>query len=381
MSLQRFVPLLALAACAPPDVGALQAAKLDLVDGGPATNTRFVEFVDGATDILRIALPTLEDEALSAAIIAAADRGVDVRVVTDIDESNDVGIVALSDAGVPLQLADDALTYFDFSFNLDFEYTSDLLKMSHAFALRNEAPMGRCCLEFLSANQAGDVGPGTRIVYQGLVEEIGEDMASEFTQVYGGTDASATNAFNAPMKSIADFRWSYGLSGHERVELWFGPQERPTKRIIDAVYGARSSIWIATEDTNEEGLARALQEKARDGFDVRIVLGAGFGTANNAQSRLLETDTPDVQKRFLPAGSDPIPTLVLVDLDDPEQGAQGMWTTMPIWSASRLYRGSVTPTDQLTDMHLWTLDAWEAPLTGDLVTLQQLYTDLEAKGE
>src|SRR5688572_24208770 len=126
---------LLLAACAAPDMdqsfSTVDVARPETVED---THDRFLDVIEAAEDELIVALPGLEQEPLAEAIVAAHDRGVDVRVVTDFDRAADPGVAVLQEGEVPLTLADDAIGYFDFSQGTDVAWTSDLVIMSHAFA-------------------------------------------------------------------------------------------------------------------------------------------------------------------------------------------------------------------------------------------------------
>ena len=95
-------------------------------------------------------------------------------------------------------------------------------------------------------------------------------------------------AFSNMQKSIADNRWLYRTQSSLDLEVWLGPQERLTKRIIDAVYGARSSVRVLTNDFANEGLTQALQAKAGHGFNVQVIVGPGMRGSNSALSRFFE---------------------------------------------------------------------------------------------
>ena len=60
------------------------------------------------------------------------------------------------------------------------------------------------------------------------------------------------------------------------MEIWLGPQERLIKRVTDAVYSSRSDVRILTNELADGGLAKALQAKSADGFDVQVVVGAAL---------------------------------------------------------------------------------------------------------
>lgn len=342
------------AACRPPEPEDLfNDVQLRVFDDEETAVEPFVAAIDDARDELRIAIPAGEDLALSEAILRAYASGVDIEVVTDFDLAASPGIAPLLAAGVPVTLADDGLGYFDFGQNADVLFPSVMTRMAHAYVIVDQQ-------RIVAASTIGAAASGTRVVLELRGEDLVEDLLAEHDQIFGGTDAVAVTSYDAPAKSIVDFRWRYGTPSDVDLEMWLGPQERVLKRVIDAVYSARSAVWILTDDFADEGLARALQTKARWGFDVEVVVGPRFRQSNPLVSRVLELGAPDVEKRQLRGAVDEpmvIPTIVLVDLPPDAENfrpySRAFVLNHDIYSAARMYRGTPTVTDQLIDSAMW----------------------------
>ena len=354
-------------ACSAPDTsGLFNKVDIQVVNGADATSTAFINLIDSAKDELAIALPLGTDTALTGSILDAHERGVEVALVLDYDNQDDEGFAALIDAGVPHKLADDGLSYFEFNFNDDVGWSSDKTIMSSAFAIADQK-------SFISSTTAGGTNTGHRVLISGTGEELVEDLWIEHNQLFGDADAVAVTAYDSPAKSIADNRWSYWLSTGPQLELWFGPQERITKRMIDAVYRAKSSVWVMTDDFANEGLAHALQSKAADDFEMKVIVGPQFGDSSSPLSRLLQQDTPDVWKRELSTGR--VPTVVFVDIEPARDGrmypAQIFVASHDLYSSARYYRADEVVTDQLVDGTLWVLNdpTHLSQERADLVTL------------
>jgi hypothetical protein len=165
------------------------------------------------------------------------------------------------------------------------------------------------------------------------------------------------------------------------MQAYFGPQERLVKRITDAVYRARASVFILTGDLADEGLTRALQSKAENGFSAKVVVGSAFGSNAPAISDTFATQTPDVLKYVSPA-SDTVPTVVLVDYELDRNGNRSsapmaFVLSHDLLSASRLYYSTTIPTDQLIDGTLLVLEDPGQPSGPmlDLLELIQTYRD------
>ncbi len=369
--------LLVAAGCQAPDPQELfNGLDVDVVDDAEAAEQRFMEAITSASDSLHVALPDGDNADLIDAISDAWSSGLEVELIVDYDQREDPGIVALMEAGADVALANDGLAYFEFVLNEDVSWSSDETVMSHAYVITDRQRL-------LAATTAGHLRTGPRILMEFRGEDLIEDYLTEHNQIYGGLDATAVTAFDAPAKSIADFRWRYGTDSETDLELWFGPQERLTKRVIDAVYSARSAVWILTDEFANDGLARALQDKAAFGFDVRVVVGPAFRTTSQRLADELLRETPDVQKVQVEE-FDGLPTLVLVDLPPDAEGylpqARAMIMTHDLVSSARLYRGQTVITDQLIDGSMWVMSNYTAERT-DLLELDALFQDQFDRGE
>jgi hypothetical protein len=372
--MSRIVAVLVVVGCTPPDpTERFTEVEVLVVEDEAAASERFLQAVEGASDTLHVALPAGEDTEVADAIVAASERGVQVEVLTDYDLASSPAITRLTDAGLTVQLADAGLGYFEFNLGVDVQWDSEMTVMSHSYVVADSQRL-------VASNRMGSVRPGTRVVYDIRGQDIIQDLLWEHNQMMGGTDATATNAYDAPSKSILETRWRYPMvsptgSSSVGLEMWFGPQERLLKRVIDAVYSARSGVWILTDDFSNEGLARALQEKARWGFDVEVVVGPHFGDASSQLSRILEDETPDVPKRQITEDID-VPTVILIDYPDDAEGyrphTRAMVLTHDLFSAARLYRGDIVLTDQLIDGTLWVLSDTNTP-DAPIQALEELF--------
>jgi len=383
--MRTVLSLVALSACSPPDAGQLRNQVDLLVDADDAATTqRFIDTIDSAEETLQIALPQNPEEgaipdfdpALGDAIISAANRGVEVEVISDVDAEDDPVVEALDDAGITMRLADPSIAYFEFATNEDVGWASHDVMMSHAFVLADTT-------RYVNANRLGGLD-GQRVVFQGQNEDLGLDVSSEFQQILGGTDCAAMNAYSSSMKNIADNRWRYGTPTDADLEMWFGPQERLIKRIIDSVYGARVSVKVLTDEFANDGLAAALQAKAEDGFDISVVVGPRYnaevcGAAQPGEVLFEETD--DVFKQHI-TDNISVPTIVLVDIEGGNNTTRRAYVlSHDLVSAGRYYRGNEVRNDQLIDGNLWVIDDWgaQSPMFDALIEVWESHLGLASE--
>ncbi|MBT3219398.1 MAG: hypothetical protein HN348_09930 [Proteobacteria bacterium] len=363
----QLLPLL-LVACAPPELDVFTTLDISLVDTPEAANEVFLDLFDKAEDSLHVALPSGEDTTITDALIDSWERGVDVEVVTDIDHQDDAGIVDLFDAQVPVQLADGAVTYFDFGFNQPVAWDSEDVIMSDSYAIADG-------VQLVNASAIGDLDLGERIIFEVVSPDLSYDLELEHNQLFGGADATSLTLYSSMQKSIADYRWHYSTQSDVMLEMWLGPQERLIKRIIDSVYSARASVWVLTNDFATEGMAVAMQTKAEHGFDVQVVVGPDFEKSSSALSKVLKQETKDVDKYQVDTAR--VPTVVLIDYDVARDGnrypAKAFVLSHDLFSAARLYRVSEVVSDQLIDGNLWVLNDASGELSDEMLSLQDVW--------
>lgn len=397
-SLLMLAPL-AWMGCAAPDPAEGFINVEQFIDAdGPTTNARYIELANSAESTLRVALNTIEDEDLANAIVDAYDRGVDVRVVTDFDNAEAPGVLVMAERGfeclggdeallarangegAPCTLADDGTEYFDFANNLPITVPSTSIHMTHHFAVADR-------VNFIRSNKAGDLGNGMRLTLVGRGEDLGDDLTWEHQQLFGGTDASTLTAFSSMAKSITDNRWMYPTQTPVVMEMWMGPQERVIKRIIDSVYRARANVYVLTDDFVDPNLARALEAKAADGFDVRVVVGPRFGTIRPEFSRTFRDQDNIVKYRITDDALDHVPTVVLVDSTVDRAGiqqmAQGYVLTHDMVPTNR-YFGSgaslqiLSACDQLMDGNLVAFDDFQHNADSPSTEIGQIFDVIAA---
>jgi hypothetical protein len=388
--MMRLTPILLLVACTAPEASEMFTTLEVLAMDVDATAERFIDAADQANDTLHVELPSLQDATVAQALVDAYDRGVDVEVVLDIDHEADEGVALLTDANVPLQLADGDVSYFDFGINSRAAWTSEQVIMSAATLIADDT-------HIVNATSAGDLDAGMRVVFDVHSNDLGYDLNNEHIQLFGGADATSLTFFSSMQKSIADNRWLYPTQTDVMLEVWLGPQERLTKRIIDGVYGARSDIRVLTNDFSNEGLAKALQEKAEWGFDVEVIVGPAFKDSHSKYSRRLEDSTDDVDKFQVTEGAE-VPTVVLIDFKKADDGlrhtSRAFVLSHDLYSAVRIDDSEqpdlvddeeVIPgvtNDQLIDGNLWVLDDGSGGVSDELLLLETLYENhLDRAGE
>ncbi|MEE2788096.1 MAG: hypothetical protein VX589_12205 [Myxococcota bacterium] len=237
-----------------------------------------VQLVDQAEARIDAALGEFESSAIADALIRAADeRGVEVRVVADTDRLAQIGFQRLFDAqSARIDVVDgDGPIQWKPIFDKDpVLRAGDQNLMVHHFIIAD-----RHRILNLSA---GFPDGAERLIQTGFYaasEDISEDFTNAFDQLHGGVFSTTQTFFNDSVSSDTNNRTLYPVEDGV-IELYFGPQERIVKEVIDRIYAATASISIASELFQNAEVARALKYKynAKDAdgepvFKVKLIFG------------------------------------------------------------------------------------------------------------
>jgi hypothetical protein len=238
--------------------------------------TQVIAVASSAERRLEVAFEHLESTAVAQSLVDAQERGVDVRVVGDIDHRNQAGFRLLTDPMVGLRDNGDGIEPVTFGDGeifyspqptVEVLRAGDLNRMTHNFIIADESRVVNLTGGFFSP----EAGQTFQIGFDVTSEDIAKDFGDELVQMYGGMFSTTLSTFNGPLKSDTNTRTHYPTDLGD-LEIYFGPQERLTKRLIDEIYKARASVFIATESLNNNFIRDALRYKAESGFDVGVVV-------------------------------------------------------------------------------------------------------------
>jgi hypothetical protein len=353
---------------------------LQQADEAEEREVEFIADIEAATETIRIALSTLADKAIAQALIDAKERGVDVQVVADWDARDSDGLVALEAEDIIPVYGNGTLRYLpeptlatvlgqcqerpELQHTVCFrgqsgeqgtmERPGSYNLMSHNFAIIDE----RTVWNFPPIDGTNHDWVGWRIENSMLAY----DFLPEFKQMHAGVFATTLDIYNGPVKSTTDYHVNY-LTEQGVMKLWFNPQERLMKTVIDRVYKAKASIWIVTDNLTNQFLLDALEYKADNGFDVRIVVHPDHQAGGETKDRL---DALGV--RYATDDHDHLSTLLVIDTEldrnDKKWGREVLGLSHPLLRGApfEIEAGSpsdqvyIYPADMFADGNLWMLE-------------------------
>ncbi len=359
MALIGAIATLALASChvsrEAPDAREVGLTRLNYfvsdANGLADIKTQLIGAFDDAESKIDFATQSLSDGDIADALVRAKERGVAVSVVTDDAARDDAGIQTLEQADITISYGDGELRFLpeptltslleqctktDFytectqgSRNGPVTETTGLMVrpndynlMSNNFAVIDDIKVWNFSSSF-------DGRASYWFGWRAHSYDLAFAFDKEFQQMEGGVFATTLDVYNGPIKStvhgiVYDSRLPDSRPGRTRdlqpgyitdggiVRIEFNPQQRLVKEIIDEIYRSRSSVTVMTDELRHEFAINALAYKARNGFDVRVILREGA----ELPQQLVDLGVV----RTAPSRYDYLPTVVITDEGEDRNG-------------------------------------------------------------
>ncbi len=288
--LLAFAGLAALTACdhSDPEADFYNRVTVTTADNASDVEAQLVSVINNAETSVKAAFEDFDSVPVAEALVAAQARGVTVQVVGDTDHMDDAGFLHLlsnleedvivpgshpdadpEEFGVPVIFGNGELDYSPQP-NAAVYRQGDMNRMTNNFLVVD----GIRVINWtggLEADSNGQLIDTLQIGFDMTSEDMANDFDDEFRQMFSGVFCTNLDRFNALQKSNTNPRRYYPTQ-EGVMEVFFGPQERTLKMVIDEVYNAKSSVWVMSEEFTNGPLQNALRYKASAGFDVKVIL-------------------------------------------------------------------------------------------------------------
>lgn len=242
---------------------------------------------------------------LAAAMIAAKNRGVKVRIVCEYDNSTNAPFGTLSSAGIPV--ITDRFDAINFGAGL----------MHDKFVVidgRGGAPDSA----WVWTGSWNPTDPGTNDDYQNAIEIQDQALANvytlEFNEMWGsGSDTpnAAVSRFGA--RKLDDTPHKFVVGGRA-LECYFSPSDATDYHIQQTLYGAQHSIGFELLTLTRNNLATALISRHNAGVTVR----GDLDNSTDSGSEYANLVTAGVDVRVKTGGAGLLHhKYVLIDADNP----------------------------------------------------------------
>lgn len=199
-------------------------------------------------------------DGIAAALVAARNRGVKVRVICEYDTRNSNAYTFISGNGIPL-------------INDRFDAVNDGVGLHHNKFFVIDARGGAPESIWVFTGSYNPTQPGTFDDYQNIVEVQDVALANaynrEFNEMWGSdTDIpnAATSRFGARKNDNTPHRF---VIGGVEVESYFSPSDRTTSRMVNAINAAEHSVAFALLTITRQDLGTAILGRKNAGKKVR----------------------------------------------------------------------------------------------------------------
>ncbi len=227
---------------------------------------RLIARINGAHRSIDAALYSLSGtpgDNIAAALLAAKQRGVAVRVICEADNRNSNALSSLANGGIPL--IDDT-----------FDRANAGAGLMHNKFMVIDGRGGAPDSVWVWTGSWNPTFPGTYDDYQNAIEFQDAALAGaytlEFGEMWGSTTDSplaAASRFGARKSDNTPHRF---IIGGRNVECYFSPSDRTTSYIAAAIGAARHSVAVGTMTLTRSDLAARLVAARTAGQKVRIIL-------------------------------------------------------------------------------------------------------------
>jgi len=210
--------------------------------GATEIHQEFVALIDAAESSVALAAFDFELTSIASALANAADRGVEVRLVTDSDYAGEAGPRALRAAGIPVVLDDrDALMHNKFAV-IDGEVV-----WTGSWNL----------------TQNGTIRNNNNVV---VIEsaKMARNFTDEFEEMFTDGEFGATSPQDIAYPLL-------DLNGI-KVETFFAPEGNVQQRIVDLIESADESVHFMAFVLTADDISRALLSQHRAGLRVAGVV-------------------------------------------------------------------------------------------------------------
>ncbi len=270
----NFSPVAVFSTASPPQSsGAINA----YFNKSVTTNAAAWHAANGNADLLAQLLPRLDNakrsidasfynlsgtpgNAIAAALVAAKNRGVKVRVICEYDNSTASGFTALTSGGVPL-------------INDRFDPLNGGLGLMHNKFVSVDSRGGAPESTWVWTGSWNPTDPGTNDDYQNSIEIQDQALANTYTLEFNEMWGSSTDTPNSGVSRFGarkqDNTPHFFVIGGKPVECYFSPSDYVTGKIISLINGAQHSVGFELLTLTRSDISAALISRHNAGVAVR----------------------------------------------------------------------------------------------------------------
>lgn len=210
--------------------------RVDTIEQG------LIEIINSAQEGLDIAIYELDLDPIGDAILAARDRGVRIRMVTDSDTlAEDETLIRLNKAKVPI-VPDERAPI-----------------MHNKFVVVDGRAVWTGSWNF---TQNGTFRNNNNAIYI-QSSQLAQNYATEFLEMFEKREFGPTSQANTPYTQIQ--------LGDTLIQTCFAPEDECADQLIQVINQAQNSIRFMAFSFTHDGVGKAVRDRAKAGVDVKGV--------------------------------------------------------------------------------------------------------------
>ncbi|MBN1266333.1 MAG: DUF1669 domain-containing protein [Anaerolineales bacterium] len=228
------------------------------LEGGP--DEELAAAIRNASYSVDMAIYNLNLWSIRDALLEAAARGVQVRLVTEHNNLENAEIRSLQNAGIPVH--SDERNHL----------------MHHKFVVIDKIEVWTGSMNFTVNGAYHNNNNLVRLVSS----ELAADYTREFEEMFVSDAYGALSESDTPYPEV----WL----GDTLIEVYFSPDEgavsgnRISSRLADLIHSAEESVYLLAFSFTSDPIANALLERYHAGVDVRGVIESSQINASGAES-------------------------------------------------------------------------------------------------
>lgn len=244
--------------------------------GEDLLDTHLVKYIHSAVKTIDCCVYDLDRQIVADSLVAAHNRGVKVRFITDLDNRSLPQVAQLESAGIPV--IDDGFPY---------NYAGSNIMHNKFFVLDTQTV-------FTGSWNITDNGTERNANNQIIIDDkiIAENYTKEFTEMWGSTGMTPDSMLSKFSTKKSDNIQHVYVAGGDTVEVYMSPSDGCASKLINAINTAQRSIYFCIFSFSSQPVAdamRALQHdtlhlKTDSNFAVRGVFDATYWNADYSKS-------------------------------------------------------------------------------------------------
>lgn len=224
-----------------------------------------IEVINSAQRSLDIAIYELDLEEVGAAILAARDRGVAVRLVTDTDELEELEtLIWLAEEGVSI-IPDERSAI-----------------MHNKFMVVDNQAVWTGSWNFTPNGTYRNNNHGIYI----LSPNLAQNYAAEFEEMFGEQAFGPSSPANTPNPRIS--------IGQTLIETCFAPEDECAAQLTRIINQARQSIRFMAFSFTHDDIGQAVRDRAREGITIQGIFETRGASTEYSEFGRMEKEQLDV---------------------------------------------------------------------------------------